>query len=44
MHSTTADEARKALANFGEVPSPHPMSFVADRLTEPNKITLKKCD
>lgn len=41
MRSTTVDEARKALSSFGELPSPHAMSFVADRLTEPGDIPLK---
>ena len=41
MGSTTVNEAREALSSFGELPSPHAMSFVADRLTDPVDIPLK---
>lgn len=41
MRSTTVDETWKALPSFDKVPSPHAVSFVADRLTEPNEITLR---
>lgn len=41
MRSTTVNDARAALSSFGELPSPHAMSFVADRLTESGEISLK---
>ena len=41
MRSTTVNEACKALPSFDKVPSLHAVNFVADRLTEPNEITLK---
>ncbi|WP_100412398.1 Hachiman antiphage defense system protein HamA [Acidovorax sp. 69] len=41
MSATTVNRARAALSDFGELPSPHAMSFVADRLTEPGDIQLR---
>lgn len=32
MQTSTIDKAREALSDYGELPSPHAMSFVADRL------------
>jgi hypothetical protein len=35
MSAATVSKARKALSGYGELPSPHSMGFVADRLLDP---------
>lgn len=35
MPASTVETARKALSSFSELPSPHSMGFVADRLLDP---------